>query len=183
VTSESEVTQGCALIDAAVEHGVQHVVYSSVERGGDEASRENPTSVPHFHTKHRIEQHLREVTGAGKPGAAMGWTVFRPVAFMDNLVPGFATKVFVAAMKNYLGESDKTLQWVAVSNIGVFAAKAFIVPAVWNRKAVGLAGDELTMAQLDQAFVRVTGSPAPVTYWFMGSALTRMVKELGSMLE
>jgi uncharacterized protein YbjT (DUF2867 family) len=182
-TSEREVAQGCAVIDAAVEHGVQHFVYSSVERGGDELSWDNPTTVPHFQTKYRIEQHLKEVTGEGKPGAAMGWTVLRPVAFMENLAPGFATKVFVAAMKNYLGESDKAVQWVAVSDIGVFAAKAFIDPETWNRKAVGLAGDELTMAQLDRAFVKVTGSPAPVTFWFLGSVLTRMVQDLRMMLE
>jgi hypothetical protein len=102
---------------------------------------------------------------------------------MENLVPGFATKVFVAAMKNYLGESGKAVQWVAVLDIGVFAAKAFIDPEAWNRKAVGLAGDELTMAQLDRAFVKVTGSPAPVTFWFLGSVLTRMVQDLRMMLE
>jgi uncharacterized protein YbjT (DUF2867 family) len=75
-TSEREVAQGCALIDAAVEHSVQHFVYSSVERGGDEPSWDNPTTVPHFQTKYRIEQHLKEVTGEGKPGAARAGRFF-----------------------------------------------------------------------------------------------------------
>jgi len=184
VSTERETAQGTALIDAAVAHGVQHFVYSSVERGGDEVSWETATPVPHFQSKYRVEQHLKAVTAAeGKPGAGMGWTVLRPVAFMDNLAPGFATKVFVAALRNYLGERDKALQWVAVADIGVFAAKAFTEPEKWDRRAVGLAGDELTMEQLDEAFQKATGSPAPATFWLFGSALTGLVKEMGAMLE
>jgi uncharacterized protein YbjT (DUF2867 family) len=183
VTTEGEVAQGCALIDAAIENGVQHFVYSSVDRGGDKASWENATDVPHFRSKYRIEQHLKEVTAEGKAGAGMAWTVLRPVVFMDNLEPGFTTKVFVAALRNYLGEREKTLQWVAVADIGVFAAKVFAEPEKWDRKAVGLAGDELTMEQLNRAFEKALGEPVPATYGFFGSALTGLMREMGAMLE
>jgi uncharacterized protein YbjT (DUF2867 family) len=161
---------------------VQHFVYSSVERGGDEASWENETDVPHFQSKHRIEKQLKAVTGEGKAGAGMGWTVLRPVAFMDNLEPGFTSRAFVAALRNYLGEREKALQWVAVADIGVFAAKAFAEPEKWDWKAVGLAGDELTMEQLNEAFEKVFGEPVPATYWFFGSALTGLMREMGAML-
>lgn len=182
VTIEGEVAQGKALIDNAIEAGIRHFVYSSVERGGDAASWENATPIPHFQTKLRIEQHLRAVTAAGEPGASMGWTVLRPVAFMDNLAPGMPTKVFLAAVKNHLGDRDKAMQWVATADIGVFAAKAFAKPAEWNHRAVGIAGDELTVEQLSAAFARATGSPAPMAYWFLGSALTYMVNEVSLMI-
>lgn len=182
VTVEGEVAQGTALIDGAIEAGVKHFVYSSVERGGDSVSWETPTPIPHFQSKQRIEQHLRSVTAAGEPGGGMGWTVLRPVAFMDNLEPDFQTKVFLAALRNWLGDNKKTLQWVATQDIGVFAAKAFGDPQKWNRKAVGLAGDELTVEQLSKAFSKATGSPAPITYWFLGSALTYAVHEMGLMI-
>ncbi|KAJ8104428.1 hypothetical protein ONZ43_g7856 [Nemania bipapillata] len=80
VTSEREVRQGKALIDESIKIGVNHFVYSSVERGGDEASWNNPTPIPHFRTKYDIEHHLRDSTAAGKPGEHMGWTILRPVA-------------------------------------------------------------------------------------------------------
>ncbi|KAK4168445.1 putative negative transcriptional regulator [Cladorrhinum sp. PSN259] len=182
VTVEGEVTQGTALIDGAIEAGVKHFVYSSVERGGDSISWENPTPIPHFQSKQRIEQHLRAVTAAGEAGGSMGWTVLRPVAFMDNLAPGFPTKVFLAALRNWLGDNRKTLQWVATRDIGVFAAKAFEDAQNWNRKAVGLAGDELTVEQLSSAFAKATGKPAPIAYWPFGSALTCAVKEMGLMI-
>ncbi|KAI0004842.1 NAD(P)-binding protein [Xylariaceae sp. FL0662B] len=140
VTQKSEVGQGKALIDGAIKAGVRHFVYSSVERGGDEASWNNPTPIPHFQSKYQIERYLRDSTSAGKLGHSMGWTILRPVAFMDNLAPDFPTKVFLAALHNTLG--NKPLQWVATPDIGVFAAKAFFDPGRWDRKAVGLAGDE-----------------------------------------
>ncbi|KAI1851363.1 hypothetical protein JX265_000403 [Neoarthrinium moseri] len=181
VTLESEVAQGKALIDESIKHGVKHFVYSSVERGGDEHSWENPTPVPHFQSKYQIERYLRDSTASGSNDAEMGWTILRPVAFMDNLKPGFPTKVFLAAMNNWL-EKDKTTQWVAVRDIGIFAAKAFEEPEQWNHRSVGLAGDELTFNQLKDAFEKVTGEPAPVTYWFFGSALTTMVTEVKLMI-
>ena len=112
----------------------------------------------------------------------MEWTILRPVAFMDNLAPGMATRVFLAALKNYLGERTKALQWVATSDIGVFAAKAFAHPEEWKGRTVGLAGDELTMEELDKSFARATGNPAPITYGILGSALTFAVKEMGLMI-
>ncbi|KAK3315904.1 hypothetical protein B0H66DRAFT_518523 [Apodospora peruviana] len=180
VTRDSEIKQGTALIDASIAAGVKHFVYSSIERGGDDKSWDTQTPIPHFQSKYQIERHLRDATANGK--SSMGWTILRPVAFMDNLAPGMPTKVFLAALRNYLGENDKKLQWVATSDIGVFVAKAFDNPEEWEGRAVGLAGDELTFDELSRAFTRVTGHPAPVSYGILGIVLTYLVKEMGLMI-
>lgn len=173
---ESEVQQGTALVDESIKNGVRHFVYSSVERGGDERSWDNPTVVPHFITKHKLEHHLRD--SAAK--SDMGWTILRPVAFMDNLQPGFPGKVFLTALRNTL--QGKPLQWVATSDIGFFGAEAFHNPAAWDKKAVGLAGDELTFTDLSKKFEVATGSPAGTTFGVFGTALKYGVKELGTMI-
>jgi len=72
VTHDGEIKQGNAMIDESVKAGVQHFVYSSVERGGDEASWKTETPIPHFQTKYHIEHHLKDTAGQ------MGWTVLRP---------------------------------------------------------------------------------------------------------
>ncbi|KAJ9627261.1 hypothetical protein H2203_003723 [Taxawa tesnikishii (nom. ined.)] len=155
VTYESEIAQGKALIDESVKNNVSQFVYSSVERGGDEASWDNETPIPHFSSKHKIEHHLRDNAGG------MGWTILRPVAFMDNLAPGFPTKVFLTAVHNALGD-NKSMQWIATADIGFFAAEAFAKPDEWNHKAVGLAGDELTFPEISKSFENSTGSLADV---------------------
>lgn len=176
VTVEGEIQQGQGLIDESIRHGVQCFVYSSVERGGDEASWDNQTPVPHFQTKYRIERHLRDVAGD-----RMGWTILRPVAFMDNLQPSFPTKVFMTALRDTL--DGKPLQWVAPSDIGFFAAQAFEKPEEWNHKAVGLAGDELDFAGLGMAFENKTGTPIGTTFGFLGTALKWGVPEVNVMLK
>lgn len=40
--------QAIPMIDAAIENGISHVVFSSVDRGGESHSWTNPTTVPHF---------------------------------------------------------------------------------------------------------------------------------------
>lgn len=176
--SDKETQQGKALVDEAIKAGVQHFVYSSVERGGDERSWNNPTPVPHFITKHRIEHHLRNSTANNK--SPMGWTILRPVIFMDNLAPGFFGKVFLTMIHDIMGE--KPLQWIATKDIGFFAAEAFRDPKTWNKRAIGLAGDNLTFSELSQAFKTVTGEPVGTTLGILGKALKHGVQELGIMV-
>jgi uncharacterized protein YbjT (DUF2867 family) len=178
VTFESEIKQGKDLIDESIKESVNHFVYSSVDRGGNEKSFQNDTPIPHFKTKYQIEQHLLEK--AGKQGETMGWTILRPVAFMDNLEPKFPTKVFLAVLRDTLNE--KPLQWVSVDDIGIFAGNAFRNPQKWNTRSEGLAGDELTFEEMSKCFERVTGSPAPATYGILGNALMWAVTELNIMV-
>jgi hypothetical protein len=100
---------------------------------------------------------------------------------MDNFAPGFPMKVFMAAWRNALGE--KPLQVVAVSDIGHFGAQAFMHPEQYSGKAIGLAGDEVNLADMDKLFREKVGTPLPETYSFLGSALLWGVKEMGLMMK
>lgn len=177
MTLDIEVQQGKSLVDESIKAGVKHFVYSSVERGGDERSWVNPTPVPHFKTKHEVELHLRDAA----KGTHMGWTILRPTIFMDNLAPGFESKVLLTVLRDTLKE--KPLQWVSAKDIGFFGAEAFLRPDAWNNKAIGLVSDELTPSQLDASFKNVTGKPAPTTFGLLGRAVKAGVKELGVMVD
>lgn len=170
-----EVQQGCNMVDEAVKYGVKHFIYSSVERGGDEESWAVETPIPHFQSKYQVEHHLKSKAGD------MGWTILRPTAFMDNLSPGFPAKVFLAAMRDTLG--DKPLQWIASSDIGAFAKMVFEKPTEWNHRALGLAGEEQTVQQLCEKVERKSGVSVQPTYWIFGALLKRMVNEMGLMLD
>lgn len=178
VTTEFEVKQGSDLIDESIKEGVAHFVYSSVDRGGNEHSFNNPTPIPHFQTKQEIEQYL--LNKAGKNGENMGWTILRPVAFMDNLEPGMKSKVFLTALRDTL--KGKSSQWVSVEDIGMFGARAFREPKEWNARAEGLAGSELSMDEMSECFERAIGQPVPYAFSFMGSALMWAVAEVNVMI-
>lgn len=173
-----EEKQAIPLIDAAAEHGVKHIVFTSVDRGGDDASWTNPTEIQHFQAKHNVEIHLRDK--AEKEGGKFTWTVLRPVAFLDNLSPGVFSSMFAAMWTAGLRPETK-LQLISVKDIGIFAAMAFNEPARWSGRAVGLAGDELTLGELKDKFAKVTGKKLGQAWTIFGKAVLWGVKDVGTM--
>ncbi|PSN67027.1 NAD(P)-binding protein [Corynespora cassiicola Philippines] len=178
-SAASEERQGKALIDASLKNGVQHFVYSSVDRGGPRSDND-PTNVPHFISKHRIEQHLFAKTKDSKD--AMDWTVLRPVAFFENLTPDFFGKVFTTIWGLNLRKEQK-LQLIATSDIGFYAAEAFTKPDEYNNKKLSLAGDELTRDEFKTIFEQTTGEKLPTTYRFIATIIGWLVKEMGYMFK
>ena len=138
---EGEVRQGMLLADEAKRNDVRHFVYSSV------ASADRNTGIPHFESKHRIEQHIRN-TG-------MRHTVLRPVFFMENLLA--MRGQIEQGVLSYPIAPETRLQMVAVDDIGGVVAMAFDKPGHWQGRTVELAGDELSMTELAEAFSRMEG--------------------------
>lgn len=176
---DKEVAQGCAMFDCALANGVKHFVFSSVDRGGDEKSWDNTTKIPHFITKHDIEQHIREKT-EGQDG--MTYTILRPVAFMDNYQPNIMGRIFAAAWAQM---EPKKLQMVAVRDIGIIAAKALRDPESLDFKntAIGLAGDELAQSEGNEAMWEAKGRPMVQTYWLIASFLKWALADVGVMFK
>ncbi|OZJ01497.1 hypothetical protein BZG36_05612, partial [Bifiguratus adelaidae] len=173
----AEEAQGKALIDEAIKHGIKHFVYTSVDRHGDDSDTDS-TNIPHFISKHAIEQHLIEASRATN----MTWTILRPTAFMDNLTPDFAGKIFPTAWK--IGLKPTTpLQLIATKDIGTFAALALLYPEEYKERKISLAGDALTFEQANTIFEKTFRKPIPVTYGFIASILLWLVKDLGLMFK
>lgn len=170
-----EETQGNALVDEALKQNVKFFIYSSVDRGGEAKSPNNPTNVPHFIHKHNIERHLMDKT----KNTEMQWFILRPTAFFDNLVPGFSGKVFATSYRVALKE--KPLQLVATSDIGFFGAEGFLHPEKYAGKGLSLAGDELTYDQFAKIFQQKTGQPIPTTFGVLASTFMASMKDFGYM--
>jgi len=142
---EAEIRQGKAVADAAVRAGVRHFVYSSV--GG--ADRD--TRVPHFESKLVGEQYLATLD--------LPATVLRPAMFHDillDIAPRARQGELVLAMWLH---PETSVQIMATSDIGAFAADAFENPQEWIGRTVDIASDELTGPQMAAAFETVSGIP------------------------
>ncbi|KAJ3334693.1 hypothetical protein HDU93_007437, partial [Gonapodya sp. JEL0774] len=143
---EGEVTQGITVIDAAVAAGVKYIVFTSVGGLTTELGRE----VPHFGSKHRIEQYLKSKAWAD------GYAILRPVAFMENLeLFGPLTQ----GSLSFLIPSNTLLQLISVKDIGEFAALAFTNPKLFRGKETEIAGDELTGIGMAKVLSTKTGLP------------------------
>jgi len=169
----TEETQGKALVDVALANDVKMFVYSSVDRGGDK-SYDEPTPIPHFISKHRIEHHLVD-----NAGDKLQWTILRPVAFMENLTPDFMGKGFAKMYR--LALKGKSLQLVATADIGHMAGQAFLNPDEYSGKSISLAGDDLTFEQFGKVFKEKVGYEIPQTFELIGRGIMWGVSEVGVM--
>jgi uncharacterized protein YbjT (DUF2867 family) len=140
---EREEEQGKRLATLAREAGVEHYVYTSV------GSADKRTGVPHFDSKGRIEDTVRDL---GFPSHV----ILRPVFFMENLVAPYTLQGSTLAVA--LAPSVK-LQMIAVEDIGWFGARAFTHAAALNRREIDIAGDVRTMPESAATLTKALGRP------------------------
>jgi uncharacterized protein YbjT (DUF2867 family) len=129
----SEAEQGRAMVHACLDEGVPHVVYSSV------CCADRGTGIPHFESKHDIEEYLRE--------SGLKRTILRPVSFMENFVsPRMRAALEEGSMSLPL-DPETRLQMVCVDDIGGFACEAFLRPDEFVGAEIDLAGDHRTVRE------------------------------------
>ncbi|KAF5538550.1 hypothetical protein FMEXI_9321 [Fusarium mexicanum] len=175
----NDEAQALPLIEAASSHAsVDHIVFSSVDRGGDEVSWSQPTEIPHFAAKHRIELQLRELCKE----SSKRWTILRPTGFMDSYNPGFFGQMMASLWAEGMPK-DRKMQLISTHDIGVFAAKALLNPDAWAGKALALAGDELSFSELQEVFRKVVGEELPRTYKVVAYPILWMVKDASKSFE
>lgn len=139
----AEERHGRALVDAATHAGVGHFVFTSV------ASADRAPSVPHFVSKHRIEQHIVE--------SALPFTILRPAIFMEDLTEA---KYFPPASFGMIAKivgRDRPLPWVSVDDIGRAVARIVRDPAPFVGQTLPLVGDVHSIAAARALFARVDG--------------------------
>jgi len=139
--AETEIQQGVNLSNVANRLHIDQLVYSSV------ASADRNTRIPHFDSKFRLEEHIRN--------SGLRYSIFRPVFFMENLL-GMKSAIEEGTFSMPLDPQTR-LQMIAVDDIGAFATMAFEHPGNWGNQVTELAGDELSMQEIADTLSRVTG--------------------------
>ncbi|KAK0366741.1 hypothetical protein LTR91_014285 [Friedmanniomyces endolithicus] len=180
--ARKEEVEGKGMVRAACEAGVEHIVFTATERGGQTKSDTTPTSVPHFRSKYNIEQDIQAQSKASPQQVT--WTFLRPVAFYENLSNNFFGRGYVSMWR--LNGLDRPLQQVSTTDIGLIAADAFLHADAeeYRNKAISLAGDELSPNDAARIFKEVTGQELPYTYPVVGRLLRWVAKEqLGLMFD
>jgi hypothetical protein len=76
---------------------------------------------------------------------------------------------------------DKPMQFIAVKDIGYFAALAFLHPEQYAGRGISLAGDTMTWTQGNEIFKRVVGKDFPMTFNILGRSLLFMVSDMNNM--
>jgi uncharacterized protein YbjT (DUF2867 family) len=170
----NEEHQALTMIDAAISNGVQHFIFTSVDRGGPTKSDTEPTAIPHFATKLKIEKYLKKTTT--EKAGHMKWTILRPTSFMDNLSPGFIGRLAATSLKK-MGKIRVSL--ISTADIGKAAAQVFLRPDRYEGKALTLTGDVITFQELNRIFREEKGKNIPLTFDLVSSILEWAVGDFG----
>jgi uncharacterized protein YbjT (DUF2867 family) len=128
--SSNEVEEGRNVIAAAKASGVKHLVYSSGAAAEPGIGMQGASMM-------QIELAL---IASGVP-----YTVFRPVAFMENFDPMKGDII-----DNGFRDSrppDRMLYFIAIRDIGFFVGEAFQNPDEWIGKALNIASDKMTVQE------------------------------------
>jgi uncharacterized protein YbjT (DUF2867 family) len=127
--TEGETRRGKMMADIAKEKKVTHLVYSSV------ANADKNTGIPHFESKYRIEQHIKNL---GIP-----YTIIGPTFFMENLLgPGLQQGQLALPLS-----PNTILQQSALENIAEFSALVLESRKPFLGKRIDIASDEVTGEQ------------------------------------
>ncbi|WP_225832596.1 NmrA/HSCARG family protein [Streptomyces sp. NK08204] len=141
----TEVRQGTTLVDAAAEVDIRHIVFTSA------AHADRGTGVPHYESKHLIEQHLR---AAGVP-----WTVIAPAAFMDNYTSGWTLDGLRDGTFAWPMPADRPLTLIPAADIGAFAALALQRHDEFTGLRIDIASDKRTPGQMAEILATAIGLP------------------------
>ncbi|MEU6367045.1 NmrA/HSCARG family protein [Streptomyces sp. NPDC046931] len=138
---EAEVAQGRAILSAAYEQRVPHLVFSSV------AGADQDSGVPHFDSKARVEAEL--ISGD------VPYTILGPTYFFDNALGG-AERILGGVLELPL-PPDRPLQQLARPDLGAFAAEVLLHPGAYTGQRIELAGDAPTPARMAATLSEVLG--------------------------
>ncbi|KAJ6784715.1 hypothetical protein PWT90_00458 [Aphanocladium album] len=175
-----EERQDKELIDAAIEHGVQHFVLSSVDHHGEQ-SDDNETDVPHFQSKFRLEKYLQQqASSAQRRGCLFTFTILRLQCLMENLSQCFTGRVAATAWKLALHPAKK-MQLIAATDIARYLDQALHGGKHANQ-SISIAGDELTFDDADRLYFKQFGRNLPTTYGLSVRLLLYWINELGLMM-
>jgi uncharacterized protein YbjT (DUF2867 family) len=141
---EGEVLDGAALIRAAKKAGVEHFVYSSV------AGADRHTGIPHFESKHLIEEQLKK--------SGLAYTIVAPVHFRENHLGSVDEMVAIGVFSMPLA-ADKRLQSLCREDLGAFVAHVFAAGSSLFGRRIELASDESTGPEMARSFARALGRP------------------------
>jgi uncharacterized protein YbjT (DUF2867 family) len=138
---DAEVAQGRAIVAAAVDAQVPHLVFSSV------AGADQHTGVPHFDSKAIVEKDL----------AASGllYTVTAPTYFFDNALGGIDR--INAGILDVPLAADHPLQQLGRPDLGAFVAKVLRDPTRYVGQRIELASDAVTPAQMAEMIGTAVG--------------------------
>lgn len=167
-----EMALGQQLADAAVEAGVQHIVFSSLENVEQITAGEK--FAPHFTDKAKIEQYIRTLPITSS---------FIYMAFFYTNLMEFYTPVMqgdTLVFPIYLPKDFRAPFVDPLTATGPAVLEIFSNPSQYAGQSLPIIGDIISPQEMVDTFVRITGKKAVYSSAFTREEFLSHFPELGS---
>lgn len=135
------LAQSKAIVDAAVNTGVQHIVHLGAYARED-------TTVAHLGWHQYIERYIA--------GSGIAYTHLRPNYFMQNMLR-FSSREKPGVIRQFFGNAR--MSWIDPDDIGRMAATVLRSPDQFAGKTIPLAVDARTGSEIAEIFTQSIGQP------------------------
>ncbi|WNC10504.1 NmrA/HSCARG family protein [Pseudomonas coleopterorum] len=175
----TEVLAGEALVQAAHRANVRVIVHSSVARAGDHGQfvdwKEGRWEPSYWQNKAAVNEKV-------KAQGFRHWVILKPAMIMEDIVPPQADLQFPSLRERGRFETaiaaDTSIDWIAVEDIGAFAAAAFDEPERFHGHEIDLAAESVTLPEVAAKIAQATGRPVSAVTLSKEEALSRPYGEL-----
>lgn len=157
---EGEIAAGRALVEAAHRANIRVIVHTSVARAGD---HENFVGWNEGRWEPLYWKNKAAVNELVKTQGFRHWVILKPAMIMEDIVPPQADIQFPTLRERGRFETaisaDTCIDWIAVDDIGAFAAAAFAEPERFHGHEIDLAVESVTLPEVAAKITKVTGKP------------------------
>lgn len=144
-----EIEQGYNIIDSCIETGIKHLVLSTVF-----SIDKKDTGVAHVDSKTTIVNYLRNTK--------LNYIILKPASLMDNIGKSFFP-VKKGVIRGYTAK-DVKIPYIAIKDIGEFAAIVFEQPNLYSKREINLMGDLISGEDLAKTMSKIrNGEPFKYT--------------------
>lgn len=166
-----EFELGKELADAAVEAGVQHIIFSSLENV-DKIS-DGKLFAPHFTDKARVEEYIRTLPVT----SSFIYMAF----FFTNLLEFYTPQVKGDSLvfPIYLPEDFQAPFVDPLTATGVAVLEIFSNPVEYSGKALPVVGDMISPGEIVETFTKVTGKKAEYASAYTKEDMLKHFPEFG----
>jgi hypothetical protein len=156
---KNEIYWGIRIFEIAVQSGVKHYIWSSLDNFFHETGYDDSLRVGHYYGKGHVEQWMRAV-----PQAPMRWSVICTSPYIQQLWSiQFPTKSTSGEYEFKLPLNDGAIPYTPLEDLGYYVRWIFNHPERSAGLNLKVAVEHVTLKQLASTFTEVTGKPAKAT--------------------
>jgi hypothetical protein len=169
---KNEIYLGIRTFEIAVQSGVKHYIWSSLDNYFLETRYDDSLRVGHYYGKGHVEQWMSTL-----PQTPMRWSILTTSPYIEQLWSIQLPKKLDDGVYDFrLPLGDGAVPYTALDDLGFYVRWILTHPEKSAGLNVKLAVEHVSLKQLAETFTEVTGKPAKATNlsideWFEGSGL------------